>query len=69
MSLEITRLLLHSDDVPPEARAALRDAYNAPAAERELHLVAAAKILHREVELECRDARELVGLAAAGVCS
>jgi hypothetical protein len=65
MSLEITRLLLHSDDVPPDARAALRDAYNAPVAEREAHLMTAARILHREVELECSDARELVGLATA----
>ena len=63
MSLSVTPLLLHSDDVPAAAREALRDALAAPAAQRESHLELAARALYREADLECRDARELVGLA------
>ena len=60
--LRIAQLLLHSDDVPPAARAALSTALEGPQTERCDNLVQAARILHRDVGLDCADARELVGL-------
>ena len=60
--LQITNLLLHSDDVPADARDALASALQGPADERCDNLFAAAVILHREAGLDCEDARELVGL-------
>jgi hypothetical protein len=68
MSFSIAPLLLHSDHVPAGARDALRAAYEAPPAERARHLESAARILYNEVELDCSDARELVGLDSAGCC-
>lgn len=64
--LSVSRLLLHSDDVPPSARAALTSALHGPVEERCENLLEAAVILHREVGLDCTDARELVGLADCG---
>lgn len=64
MSFSVTPLLLHSDHVPLTARRALRAAHAAPGEERTRHLESAAKILHRDLDLDCRDARELVGLSA-----
>jgi hypothetical protein len=60
--LQISNLLLHSEDVPPQARAALATATQAPAEQRCENLFEAATILHYEVGLDCDDARELVGL-------
>lgn len=68
MSFSITRLLLHGDHLPASARRALRAAEAAPAAERAPHLELAARILTREVGLDCGDARELVGLFTPGSC-
>jgi len=62
MSFSVTPLLLDSDSVPLGARRALRAAFDAPPDERVPHLEAAARLLHRELGLDCRDARELVGL-------
>jgi hypothetical protein len=67
MSLSVASLLLHDDDVPAAVRAALRDAYAAPEEQRTPLLELAARALYREAELECDDARELVGLPD-GVC-
>jgi hypothetical protein len=64
VSLSVTPLLLVSDSVPLGARRALRAAYEAPPDERTPHLEAAARVLHRELGLDCTDARELVGLSA-----
>lgn len=61
--LLVSNLLLHSDDVPAAARAALASALEGPAEQRRENLIEAAVILHREVGLDCSDARELVGLA------
>jgi hypothetical protein len=69
MSFSITRLLLHSAHVPAMARRALRAAFDAPFEERTPHLESAARILHRELELDCSDARELVGLSSEGSCA
>jgi hypothetical protein len=68
MSFSVAPLLLHSTQVPLTARHALRAAYEAPLEERILHLESAARILHRELDLNCLDARELVGLSAEGNC-
>jgi hypothetical protein len=57
-----------SDSVPAVARRALRAAYDGPAQERRPHLETAARILHRELQLDCSDARELVGLPAGETC-
>jgi hypothetical protein len=62
MSFSITPLLLHGEQVPPGARHALRAAYDAPPDKRKPHLESAARILHQELDLDCIDARELVGL-------
>lgn len=68
MSFSVAPLLLHSDHVPLTARHALRAAYDAPVEERTPHLESAAWILHHELDLNCVDARELVGLSAEGSC-
>ena len=60
--LQISNLLLHTEDVPPAARAALASAFEAPAEQRSSNLIEAAVILHRELGLDCNDARALVGL-------
>jgi len=64
MSFSLLPLLLHEEDVPASARAALLEAVRAPAPERTAHLEAAARALYHEAHLECDDARELVGLAS-----
>jgi len=68
MSFSVAPLLLHSDHVPLTARHALRAAYDAPVEERTPYLESAARILYRELDLNCVDARELVGLSAEGSC-
>jgi hypothetical protein len=68
MSFSVTPLLLHSEYVPVTARRALRVAYESPIEDRTPLLESAARILHRELDLDCSDARELVGLSTAGNC-
>ena len=67
MAFSLAPLLVHSEAVPMLARQALRAAYVARPEERDEMLEEAARILHREADLECRDARELVGLPQ-GTC-
>jgi len=62
MTMSLLPLLLYDADVPATARAALRRANLAPASERRAYLEVAARELSREAELDCADARELVGL-------
>lgn len=69
MSLSMTPLLLHSEQVPAKAREAIRAAYEAPPEHRGARLESAARILHQETGLECSDARELVGLPGEGDCA
>jgi len=64
MSFSVAPLLLDSESVPSGARRALRSAREAPPHERVQHLETAARVLHRELGLDCTDARELVGLPA-----
>jgi hypothetical protein len=69
MSLSMAPLLMHSEQVPAQAREALRIAYEASPADRSARLESAARILHRETGLDCRDVRELVGLPKDGDCA
>jgi hypothetical protein len=62
MSLSMAPLLMHGEQVPAPARRAIRAAYEAPPEHRSDRLLAAARVLHRETDLECADVRELVGL-------
>jgi hypothetical protein len=62
--LRIAELLIHNDDVPAAARQALASASTGPETARFDNLVEAARILHRDIGLDCEDARELVGLDA-----
>jgi hypothetical protein len=61
--LHIAELLLHSQDVPYAARAALASALTGPADGRRPNLLAAARILATDGGLGCEDACELVGLS------
>ncbi len=62
-------LLMHDEQVPAPVRDAIRAAYAAPPEARCAGLESAARILHRETGLACRDVRELVGLAGREDCA
>ena len=62
MALSLAGLLIHSDAVPLSAREALRAASSGPLERRSAELESAARILSRDAGIDCRDARELVGL-------
>ena len=68
MKLSMAHLLIHSDSVPREALQVLLAASSAPPEGRSAHLESAARILSRELDLDCRDARDLLGLPAGGDC-
>ncbi len=68
MALSVASLLVNDADVPVAARDALRAAFGAPAEARRSHLETAARALVLEADVDCPDARELVGLSTAG-CS
>jgi hypothetical protein len=69
MSLSMTSILVHSEQVPAEARDAIRAAHEAAPEQRGAQLVSAARILHLATGLDCSDARELVGLPSDGDCA
>src|SRR5688572_3040762 len=69
MSSSLAPILIHSEDVPLAARAALRNALYAPAERRGAELARAARLLYRETDLDCAEVHELVGLSAAGTCA
>jgi hypothetical protein len=69
MSMSMAPLLMHSEQVPAEAREAIRAAYDAPAQHRTARLEAAARVLHQTTGLECGDVRELVGLPGDRPCA
>jgi hypothetical protein len=58
--MSMAPLLIHSDSVPPSAKAALREATTST--EPKALLVEAAKALYAETGLPCEDVLELVGL-------
>jgi hypothetical protein len=62
MSLSVASLLVHDTDVPVAARDALRAASAARGEDRRAYLEDAARSLAHEADLNCPDARELVGL-------
>lgn len=68
MSFSMASLLVHNEDVPREAREALKAASTASPEHREALLHSAARLLHRGTGLECVDVRELIGLPASGGC-
>lgn len=61
--LSMAPLLLHSTDISLDVREVLRSAISAEPNERESRLQTAAVLLHQELELECADIRELIGLS------
>jgi hypothetical protein len=67
MSFSVAPLLLHSADLPPHAREALAAALSASPEQRKAHLLRAARVMHRELALDCADVRELIGLPP-GAC-
>lgn len=69
MSLSMTSILMHSEQVSTEARAAIRAAHDAAPEQRGARLVSAARILHQETGLDCSDVRELVDLPSEGDCA
>lgn len=68
MGFTMAPLLINSDAVPPAAREALRQAYLGPQEQRDAQLESAARVLYRETELDCSEARELLGLSGGGSC-
>jgi len=56
-------LLVHSNAVPEGARNALLAAQASSPETRAAALKSAAKVLHTETGLECRDVLEIVGIA------
>lgn len=69
MSMSMAPILMHSEQVPAAARDAIRAAFAAPPGHRSAGLEYAARVLHRETGLACRDVRELVGLCGEGDCA
>jgi len=55
---------MHSHAVPQGVRQALMTAETAPPEQRQAELTSAARLLYAETTLDCRDVRELVGIAA-----
>jgi len=68
MMFSMTPLLMHSDAVPPSARAALRAAWQEPPERRDAALESAARVLYRETELDCGETRDLIGLPPGPCC-
>lgn len=69
MSLSMAPLLMHSQQIPAEARDAIRQAYEAPPEDRSARLESAARVLHEATGLACSDVLELVGLPDGGACT
>lgn len=69
MKFSMAPLLMHDPDIPSRVREALRAAHVADPEDRIARLERAARLLREEVDLECADARELVGLDPRRVCS
>ena len=68
MSFDLTPLLLHSDEVPAQAKVALAAAREAPPGhEQDSLLETAARALYRGTPLGCDEVRDLVGLPP-GTC-
>ena len=68
MAFSLAPLLIHSESVPLKAREALLAASVAPFEHRKTALANAARVLHAESALDCRDALEIVGLQSDCGC-
>ena len=68
MTFSMTPLLMHSNAVPARARDALKAAWSEPPERRDAALESAARVLYRETELDCGEARDLIGLPPGGCC-
>lgn len=62
-------LLVHSNAVSAGAKSALLAAQASPPEQRVQALKSAARVLHHETGLECRDVLEIVGLDDLGACA
>jgi hypothetical protein len=69
MIFSMAPLLMHSEQIPKEARDAIRAAYEGLPEHRSTRLESAARVLHQATGLECGDVRELVGLFGSGDCA
>lgn len=69
MAFSIARLLLHSNAVPEEARDALKSAFESAPEHQDAWLERALGLLYDATDLDCRDARELVGLVPSESCA
>jgi len=65
----ILPLLVHSKAVSQGAKHALLAAQASPPEMRVQALKSAARVLHSETGLECRDVLEIVGLEETGSCA
>ena len=68
MALSLLPLLIHSQDIPPQAREALRTAGAAPEEVRSAALEHAARVLYAETSLECDEVRDMLDLSS-GPCA
>ena len=68
MTFTMVPLLIHSDAVPAVARDALKAAYLAPPERRQAELLSAVRVLYRETELDCGEAKDLVGVTSCSNC-
>jgi hypothetical protein len=62
MGFAMSSLLAHNEEIPAAVREVLKSAHSGPPERGRRLRESAARILHREVGLDCRDARELVDL-------
>jgi hypothetical protein len=69
MKFSMAPLLMHDPDVPRLVREALRAAHVADPSDRIARLERVAKMLREAVDLECAEARELVGLDPRRACT
>lgn len=68
MAFSLAPLLVHSESIPVAARNALRGALESAPEKQSAELLAAARLIHQDTDLDCGDARELVGLEPCGSC-
>jgi len=68
MAISMMPLLIHSESLSNEVRAALKAAVVAAPEVRPAQLETAARLLHREASLDCSDVRDLMGLGPKHGC-
>lgn len=68
MAISLMPLLMHSEALSAEVRASLKAAVLSPPESRPAELERAARLLHREASIDCRDVRDLFGLGPKQDC-